>query len=103
MSTSGPGKYRRSNFTKMSHKRSGAWRREWRTHCGRSALSGGRVSRRHPKRRMRGKFFAAIPVEVLTSVACRTLPAYAVRVLLAVAAQYRGNNNGDLALTFATA
>jgi len=52
---------------------------------------------------MRGKFFAAIPVEVLTSVACRTLPAYAVRVLLAVAAQYRGNNNGDLALTFATA
>jgi hypothetical protein len=52
---------------------------------------------------MTGKHFAAIPLEVLTSDACRTLPAYAVRVLLAIAAQYRGRNNGDLALTYATA
>jgi hypothetical protein len=61
------------------------------------------VSRRHPKRRMTGKHFAAIPVEVLTCDACRTLPNYAIRVLLAIAAQYRGNNNGDLALTWSLA
>jgi hypothetical protein len=52
---------------------------------------------------MTGNHFAAIPVEVLTSDACRTLPNYAVRVLLAIAAQYRGKNNGDLAMTRATA
>jgi hypothetical protein len=44
-----------------------------------------------------------IPVEVLTSEACRTLPSYAVRLLLAIAAQYRGKNNGDLAMTRTTA
>ena len=60
------------------------------------------MSRRHPKRRMTGKHFAAIPVEVLTSDACRTLPAYTVRVLLAIAARYRGNNNGDLCMTWGT-
>ncbi len=59
------------------------------------------MSRRHPKRRMTGKHFAAIPVEVLTSEACRTLPHYAARILLAYAAQFRGNNNGDLALSWA--
>jgi hypothetical protein len=52
---------------------------------------------------MTGQHFAQIPVEVLTSDACRTLPNYAVRVLLAIAAQYRGRNNGDLAMTRATA
>lgn len=56
--------------------------------------------RRHPKRRTSGKHFAQIPVEVLVSDACRTLPSYAIRVLVAIAAQYRGNNNGDLALTW---
>jgi hypothetical protein len=60
-------------------------------------------SRRHPKRRTTGKHFAQIPVEVLTSDACRSLPNYAIRVLIAIAAQYRGNNNGDLAMTRATA
>jgi hypothetical protein len=60
------------------------------------------MSRRHPKRHMTGKHFAQIPVEVLTSEAFRTLPNYVVRVLIAMAAQYRGNNNGDLALTWAT-
>ena len=30
-------------------------------------------SRRNPKRRMTGKHFAQIPVEVLTSEACKTL------------------------------
>jgi hypothetical protein len=57
------------------------------------------MGRRHPSRRMTGKHFAQIPVEVLTSEACTTLPNYSVRVLIAVAAQYRGNNNGNLAMT----
>lgn len=60
------------------------------------------MSRRHPKRRMTGKHFAAIPVEVLTSDACRTLPHWARTNLTALAAEYRGNNNGDLSLTWAT-
>ena len=58
------------------------------------------MSRRHPKRRMTGKHFAQVPVEVLTSDACRTLPHYAKVVLFAVAATYRGANNGDLALPY---
>ena len=61
------------------------------------------MSRRHPKHRMTGRHFAQIPVEVLTSDAVRTLPNYALRVLLAMAAQFRGNNNGDLAMTRAIA
>jgi hypothetical protein len=61
------------------------------------------MSRRHPSRRMTGKHFAQIPVEVLTSEAFISLLAYAVRLLLAIAAQYRGNNNGDLAMTRAIA
>lgn len=40
-----------------------------------------------------------IPVEVMQSEAFITLPNYAVRVLLVAAAQYRGNNNGDIAVT----
>lgn len=56
-----------------------------------------------PNRRTVGRHFAQIPVDVLTSDAARTLPAYAVRVLLAIAAQYRGKNNGDLALAWAMA
>jgi len=43
--------------------------------------------------------FAAVPVSVMTSSAFRTLPAGAKVVLFALAAQYRGTNNGDLALT----
>ena len=58
------------------------------------------MSRRHPKKRMTGRHFAQIPVEVLMSEACATLPNYAVRVLLAIAAQYRGRNNGELAMTW---
>jgi hypothetical protein len=41
-----------------------------------------------------------IPDEVLKSPAFRTLPDYAVRPLIALAAQYRGHNNGDLSLTW---
>jgi hypothetical protein len=52
---------------------------------------------------MLGKHFAQIPVEVLTSEAQTSLPNSAVRVLVAYAAQYWGNNNGDLALTWSIA
>lgn len=37
------------------------------------------------------------------SDSCVSLPNYAVRLLVAIAAQYRGNNNGDLAMTRAIA
>jgi hypothetical protein len=49
---------------------------------------------------MTGRHFAQIPVEVLMSEAQTSLPNFAVRILVAFAAQYRGNNNGDLALTW---
>jgi hypothetical protein len=52
---------------------------------------------------MTGQHFAQIPVEVMTSDAFRTLPNFAKVLVFAVAAQYRGNNNGDLAMTRATA
>lgn len=61
------------------------------------------MGRRHPSRRTTGKHFAQVPVEVLTSEACRTLSNYAHRVLIALAAQFRGNNNGDLSLTWSMA
>lgn len=44
--------------------------------------------------------FARLPVSILTCPAVRSLPNYAFRVLVAYAAQYRGRNNGDLALTW---
>jgi len=47
--------------------------------------------------------FAMLPVEVLESVACRTLPHVAHRVMVALAAQYSGKNNGSLSLTRRTA
>jgi hypothetical protein len=47
--------------------------------------------------------FAMVPVIVLQSIACTTLPNYALRVLFAFAAQFRGRNNGDLALTWSMA
>jgi hypothetical protein len=57
------------------------------------------MSRR--KRRIgSGEHYAMLPEEVLTSEACRTLPNFAFRVLVATAAGYRGNNNGDLAMTW---
>jgi hypothetical protein len=60
------------------------------------------MSRKHPKRRRMREHFAMLPDQVFTSEACRTLPHSALRVLLALCAQYRGRNNGDLALTWAT-
>jgi len=47
--------------------------------------------------------FALVPLEVLQSESVRTLPNYALRVLLALAAQFNGRNNGDLSLTAAEA
>src|SRR5690606_29953608 len=47
--------------------------------------------------------FAMLPDEVLRSDACRTLPHPAYRVLVMVAAQYYGQNNGSLTLTRRTA
>ena len=43
--------------------------------------------------------FAAIPRRVIESEAYRECPDYAVRVLLALLAQYSGSNNGDLSVT----
>jgi hypothetical protein len=50
-----------------------------------------------------GETFGAIPSAALLSEAVTTLPNYAVRVLLIAADQYRGANNGDIAITWAVA
>jgi len=55
--------------------------------------------RRHPKRMMTGVHYAMIPDEVLVSAALITLPHYCGVLLPAIAAQYRGTNGGDLAMT----
>jgi hypothetical protein len=47
--------------------------------------------------------FVMIPEEVLQSESYYAVPDYAVRVLIALAAQFRGWNNGNLSLTFSTA
>lgn len=52
------------------------------------------------KRMANGEHYAMLPVKVLMSDACRTLPNWAHRTLVAIAAQYRGNNGGDLAMTW---
>jgi hypothetical protein len=43
--------------------------------------------------------YAQIADEVLRSHAARAMPDYAIRALVMMAAQYRGTNNGDLAVT----
>lgn len=50
-----------------------------------------------------GERFAAIPLEVLESPAFAALTGTGVRVLLALAAQYRGANNGRLTLPLTAA
>ena len=42
--------------------------------------------------------FALIPVEVLKSQACASLPPSALKVLIALAAQHSGYRNGDLSI-----
>jgi len=53
--------------------------------------------------RSEGVIFAMIPVEVLESEAYQAMPDYAVRVLIGLASEYRGGNNGDLSLPLARA
>jgi len=59
------------------------------------------IGRRGPP----GEHFAQIPVDVLTSEACRSLPHAAFKILVILASQYRGagnskrGGNGTLALT----
>lgn len=56
------------------------------------------------RRRKRHKgFFAALPVELMEHDAYRTLGYFERCVLVALAAEYRGGNNGGLALTYAQA
>lgn len=55
------------------------------------------------KRTRREDPFAMLPDEVLRSDACRTLPHPPHRVLVALAAQFYGKNNGSLSLTRKTA
>lgn len=50
-----------------------------------------------------GERYALMPVEVLQSEACRTLPAAQLRVLVALAAQFTGYNNGRLTLPLSAA
>jgi hypothetical protein len=58
-------------------------------------------SRKHHKRRAASEHYAMLPDEMLTSDACLTLPNSTFRIMVAFAAQYRGNNGGDLAMTAA--
>jgi hypothetical protein len=46
--------------------------------------------------------YALLPLDVLQSEAVRTLPHYAYPVLLALAVQFNGRNNGDLCATLGT-
>lgn len=57
------------------------------------------MARLRKQRFARGEYFAAIPQEVIESDAYRALPPYAVAVLVALASEYRGNNNGNVSLT----
>jgi hypothetical protein len=52
---------------------------------------------------LKGGRHAQIPIKVLQSTAYKTLPYYAMAVLVAVAAQFMGSNNGDLAFTWSMA
>jgi len=58
---------------------------------------------RHTGRFEAGEYFAIVSVEFMQSEAYAALPDYAVRVLLTLAAQYRGANNGNLSLPVKTA
>jgi hypothetical protein len=57
------------------------------------------MSRRHAKRTSRGGRFARLPLSVLKTPAVTTLSHAEFRVLVLLAAQYTGYNNGDLGIT----
>lgn len=65
--------------------------------------TGGRVSQERNKRRSSGERYALLPLEVLTHPSYTTLPHYAQALLVAMAAQYTGKNNGDLSMPWSTA
>lgn len=48
------------------------------------------------KEKRDGTGFVAFPYDVLRGAAFLSLSAYAVKLLMDIASQYRGNNNGDL-------
>lgn len=54
---------------------------------------------RHKGNRI-GEGFIALPYSVLNSPLFIALPPHAVKLLIDVAAQYRGDNNGDLSLAW---
>lgn len=47
-----------------------------------------------------GEGFVALPYSVLNSPLFVALSPYAVKLLIDVAAQYRGDNNGDLSIAW---
>lgn len=57
------------------------------------------MSRRHPRRNTKAGRFARLPLSVLGSVAVTTLAHSAFRVMVCLAAQFNGGNNGDLGMT----
>lgn len=56
-------------------------------------------SSRHKGNRI-GEGFVALPYSVLSAPAFVALSPYAVKLLIDMAAQYRGNNNGDLSMAW---
>jgi hypothetical protein len=58
------------------------------------------MNRRHSSRRTTGDHYAMLPHEVLVSRVLTTLPHFCLVILAAIADQYRGNNNGDLGMTW---
>ncbi len=57
------------------------------------------MTRRHPKRKTRGERFARLPVTVLEHISVATLSHAEFRVLVILAAQFNGYNNGALGLS----
>ena len=57
------------------------------------------MSRRHPRRKTTPGRFAMLPLTVLDTAAVKTLSHAAFRILVLMAAQYNGGNNGALGIT----
>lgn len=61
------------------------------------------MTKRHPKRRTSAGRFARLPLTVLSTKAVTTLAHSEFRVLVLLAAQYNGRNNGALGITHSQA
>ena len=57
------------------------------------------MTARHPRRKTTPGRFARLPLTVLDQPAARTLSHATFRILVLLAAQYHGSNNGELGLT----